>query len=105
MSNYKLTDNVNETFQFEVAGLKFDFRYPLTDEFEEINEMYIKIREFSEENNKEEAQAVADKLDKKLYALITPVEHKQSIKTVLKKQNVRVLRNFNKMVQTELAIQ
>ena len=104
-SKYNLNDNVNESFAFNVGGLEWTMLYPLTEELEEIEDMYIKIKEFSEEKRKEEAQEVADKLNDKLYGLISPVEHDNNIREVMKKQNVRVLRNFNKMVAAELAIQ
>ena len=103
--NYNLNDNVDDNFSFNVGGLNWQMVYPLTEELEEIEDMYYKIKELSEEKKKDEAQEVADKLNDKLYGLISPVDHEGNIREVMKKQNVRVLRNFNKMVATELAIQ
>lgn len=105
MGKYNLNDNVNESFAFNVGGKDWEMVYPLTEELETIENMYIQIRELSEEKKKDEAQEVADKLNDMLYALIKPVDHEENIREVMKKQNVRVLRNFNKMVASELAIQ
>lgn len=104
MSKYNLSDNVNESVPVQVAGLNFIFRYPLTEELEDIQLMYDEIETLQGQNKFDEVKEVNKKLENVLYDFIEPVGHDQSFREVMKKQNVKVLRNFNKMITTELAM-
>lgn len=105
MSNYNLSDNVNDTFNFEIRNLKFTMRYPLTDEIESVQEITSQVREAEEANRNDEVKELTQKLESILYGFITPQGHETDIKEALKKENIRVMRNFNTMIKTELSIQ
>jgi hypothetical protein len=104
MSNYDLSDNVDETFPFQVEGKKYVMRYPLTSEVDKIQDFSAKIEEATKEERTDEAKELGDKLQDFIYNFITPVDHEEPIKEVLERQNVRVMRNFNRMMKTELSI-
>lgn len=101
MSSYNLTDNVNEDFQFSIAGTEYKMRYPLVEELEALQTM-------SEENQKLEKEGKEvdnKKLETYMYTFISPViADSPSVEEILKKQNVKVLQNFNTMFKTEFGI-
>ena len=39
MSNYNLTDNVNESFEFSINGAKYTMRYPRMEELEKAQKL------------------------------------------------------------------
>lgn len=102
MSNYNLTDNVNESFEFSINGAKYTMRYPRMEELE-------KAQKLTEEREKTESETVKTKLGKDLeefmYQFISPVDSQsEPIGDALNKQNVKVLQNFNVMIKTEFGI-
>lgn len=108
MSTYNLSDNVNESFNFEVAGKKFKMRYPLTSELDDIQGLWAKLAELDRQSSEDEAikaekKDLAEQLEKTLYGFIEPEGHEENVQDVMKTQNVKVLKNFNKMVEAELA--
>lgn len=98
--NYSLTDNVEDGFNFDVRGKVFFLRYPRTEEVETLQTLAEELKGASDE----EKAAKNTELEVFMYGLITPVDHEESVKEVLKKENVRVMRNFNTMIKTELSL-
>lgn len=103
MSLYNLSDNVNDSFEFQLAGKKYIMRYPLVGEIEDMQKLSEEQKEATDADNKELIEEKNKQLENFMYGFISP-ENKddEDIKTALKKQNVRVLQNFNIMVKTEL---
>ena len=82
MTNYNLNDNVNDSFEFEVGGHKFQTKYPTMEELEELQKLVTSPEE-------------TDGAMNWMYKFITPVAASgPKIDEVMKKQNVRVIRNF-----------
>jgi hypothetical protein len=106
MSNYNLTDNVEDKFEFELRGKKYAMTYPITEEIEKLQETNNKLIEAQKEKevNKELVAMLGDELEGFIYGFIEPVGHEENIKDVLSKENIRVLRNFNTMIRTELSL-
>jgi len=107
MANYDLigNDDVQETFSFVLSkGLKYEMAYPTMEELENLQELNIKLRELTEAKDNDAAKKVGKELDVSLHALIKPVGHETPLEEALKKENVRVMRNFSKMLQHELSI-
>lgn len=104
MSNYNLSDNVQDEFNFELRDKKYSMRYPLTEEIEKVQEYMDKLTVAREQENNEEVEVINSKVESYLYSFISPVGHEMPIKDALAKENIRVMRNFNKMIKTELAI-
>lgn len=103
---YKPTDNVEEGFAFELSGgKKYLMRYPLTEEIEEMQRMTEEAKTAQDEGRLEDAKNLAKQLDEFTHKFITPEGHDTPVDEALKKENVRVLRNFNRMIQAELSIQ
>ena len=118
MSNYNLTDNVNDSFTFEVNGVSYSMRYPLVEQIEEMQD-----RVTASEDTRREIETLRSQgkdtteLDKKykqqnddlndwMYTFISPVkEGSPDIKETMKKMNVKVLQNFQTMFKTEFGIQ
>lgn len=105
MSNYIIDKDVQDYFSFELQGKKYNMRYPITAEVEDIQDLSGKIEEAQKEERKDEVKELTKKLEDYLYGLIEPVEHDTSIRDALKTANLRVMRNFNTMIKTELSIQ
>ena len=105
MSNYKLDDGVADYFNFELFNKKFRMKYPITSEVESIQELSAKIEDAQAENRKDEVKGLSTEMEDILYGFIEPVEHDTPIREVLKSANLRVMRNFNTMIKTELSIQ
>lgn len=101
MSNYNLSDNVNESFEFSIGGVAYIMRYPLVEELETLQT----IVEKNQKLEKEGLDTDNTEFRKYLYEFITPKE-KDSVEIgeVLKKQNLRVMVNFNNMVKTEFGM-
>jgi hypothetical protein len=92
MSTYKLNDNVNDSFQFELGGFTYDMRYPTVEETEAIQ---VALRKAEEENSSE---AVLQEV----YKLITCEDTSApKIQEVMPKQNIKVLQNFTNMIRVE----
>lgn len=107
MSSYKdLTDNVDESFDFVLRGNKYTMRYPTTEELDDIQRLSTEMDgvDTTTPEGREKAKEINDKLADAMYQFITPVEHETSIREAMSKENVKVLRNFNTMIKTELAV-
>ncbi len=107
MSNYNLSDDVQDSFTFEMRGKKFEMRYPKTSEVEEVQKISNELDELDKKEGEIDKKAVKklnDKLENYLYSFIQPREHEVSIQDALKDENIKVMRNFNKMIKAELAI-
>lgn len=93
MSTYNLNDDVNDKFQFELAGHLYDFRYPTVEESESIQAVIKKAQET------DDTQAVLNEI----YQYITSEDSKTpKIDEILPKQNIKVLRNFTEMIKVEV---
>lgn len=111
-----LTDNVNDGVGFDLRGKEYFLRYPLTHEVEEMKELSDAVTEYQrqadnagtqevEDQYKEKAKEAGDKLENFIYGLITAVNHDTHIRDALKNENIKVMRNFNTMVRTELSLE
>lgn len=105
MSNYNLSDNVQDDFPFELRDKKYIMRYPLTEEIENLQALNLKLEEATDAKDADEVKAITTKLENFLYDFISPVDHDQSIRDALKVENIKVMKNFNTMINSELAIQ
>lgn len=100
MSNYNLSDNVNDSFQFSINGLVYKMRYPLVSEIEELQEK-TKLIEKKKKEDKDVTKEEQD-LEKWMYSFTDPVEPSSPpIKELLEKQNIKVMQNFQTMFKTE----
>lgn len=104
MSTYKLTDNVNDTFEFELRDKKYTMKYPTTDELEQVQKLNAEMAEADEAKDKERGEKAAKQVENLLYGFITPVGHETSIKDALQNENIKVLKNFNTMIRTEISL-
>jgi len=107
MSSYKdLSDNVDDSFDFTLRGNKYVMRYPKTGELEDIRVLNERLEglDRTTDEGKAETKEISDKLSDAMYEYITPVDHELSIKDALNKENIKVLKNFNTMIKTELAV-
>ena len=95
-----LTDNVDDSFQFQMRDNVFQMKYPTTDELEAVQDLNVQLKDV--EGNAEETAILNQKIVDAMYAFITPVGHEVSIKDALKHENIKVLKNFNKMIADEL---
>lgn len=91
MSTYNLNDNVNDSFEFELAGHRYTMRYPTVEETEKIQGA---VKEADKDDN---PMATLDSV----YDLIEGQGDAPSIKKLLPKQNIRVLKNFTEMIKVE----
>lgn len=105
--NYILTENVEDGVTFDLRGKKYFLRYPRVNEVETIQELSqgIDDAEALRKEDPEAYKAKSGELEDFLYGLITPVEHDTPIKEALSTENVKVYRNFNTMIKTELSLQ
>lgn len=101
---YKLSDNVNDSFTFDLRGFKYEMRYPRADQVEQMQSFAIDL----EEAKKNEDNIALAKINKEteayLYTLISPIGHEKSISEALSTENIKVVQNFNNMIKTELAV-
>lgn len=111
MSNYNLSDNVEDSFNFDFTDketgkkLKYTMRLPITEEVEQVQEISTQLQTAQDEKREDDVKNLSKKLETFLYGFISPVEHETPIEETLSKQNIRVMRNFNSMIKTELSIQ
>jgi hypothetical protein len=104
---YILAENTYDGVNFDLRGLKYFLRYPVVSEVETIQELSEGIDDAEElrKTDPEAYKAKSHDLENFLYGLITPVGHDMPIKEALQDVNVRIYRNFNTMVKTELSLQ
>lgn len=101
--SYNLTDNVNDSFEFVVNGSTYIMKFPLMEELEKAQELSEK-RDVS--IDPKEKVEIGKELEVFMYQFIEPKESSgEPIGEVLKKQNIKVLQNFNTMIQKEFGIQ
>lgn len=111
-----ISDNVNDGVGFDLRGKEYFLRYPLTHEVEEMKELSDQAAEYQKDVDNAENQEAAedlrakakdagDKLENFIYGLISPVNHDTPIREALKNENIKVMRNFNTMVRTELSLE
>lgn len=106
MSNYNPSDNVNESFGFvlkyEGEDKKYIFRYPIVEELEKVQSLNTDLNNTEDDKEKER---LSEEVQGFLYSFITPVGHDIAVKDALKKQNIKVMRNFNRMIQSEFSME
>lgn len=102
-NNYNLTDNVNETFDFSVNDIVYIMRYPTVDEIENLQEKTKEITEKMEKGGVTKEDEI--QVQQLMYDFISPQDPTSpGIATTMKKQNIKVLQNFNIMIKTEFGI-
>lgn len=104
MANYNLSDNVNESFEFNIRGNKYVMRYPRTEEIDQVQELNTKLDEAQAEKRVDDVKAIGKELEQFLYGFITPQGHEVSIEDTLAKENIKVMKNFNQMIRAELSL-
>lgn len=106
-NKYVLTENTSDGVTFDLRGKQYFLRYPVVSEVETIQDLSQGIDD-AEELRKSDPEAYKKRtndLEDFLYSLISPVDHDTPIKEALQKENVKVYRNFNTMIKTELSLQ
>lgn len=104
---YNLTENVADGKKFDLRGRVYFLRYPLVSEVETIQDLSqgLDDAESLRKEDPEAYKAKAAELEDFLYGLIEPIDHEVNIRDALQKENVKVYRNFNTMIKTELSLQ
>jgi hypothetical protein len=88
MSNYNFDDLQGEQPIVKMGGYEYRLRYPTVAEIENLNEL---------KTDKEKTDAV--------YAFVERTgDGVPDFKEVLRQQDIRVLREFNRMIKTEFGI-
>ena len=105
--NYILDKDTQDGVTFDLRGLKYFLRYPVVSEVETIQDLSQEIEEAEAERkeNPEAFKAKSQELEDFLYGLISPIDHDTNIHDALQKENIKVYRNFNTMIKTELSLQ
>lgn len=87
---YKLDDNVEDSFDFQMDGFIYAMKYPTLQELDKV----IKVID----DDKADSFAVIDAVTD----FITPSDPKApNIKEVLRNKNIKVLQNFNTMIRVK----
>lgn len=106
-SKYVLIDkDATDGIVFDLRGKQYFLRYPVVSEVETIQNLTEGIED-AENMRKEDPEAYkqkSDELEDFLYDLIQPIDHETNIKDALQSESIKVYRNFNKMIKTELSI-
>ena len=101
-NEYNLTDNVNDDFPFKINGNHYKMRFPLMEEIEELQLLTARQQDADDEESKLRA---AEATREYMYSFISATEEDTpSISEALKKSNIKVMNNFNMMVQKEFGI-
>ena len=107
-SRINLNDNVNDTYEFSIGGLDYDFKYPTMTDIEPITNLYNE-REAESKKGTPESEARVKEIDNQiedlLYGLVIPVGHSTPIREILKTQSIRVVKNFNEMLNQQLSLE
>ena len=94
MSAYNLNDNVQDSFEFILGGHTYKMRYPTVEETEAVQEVLQKAKE-SEDTSE---------ILKQMYQFISSDDKDApDIADALKKQNIKVIKNFNEMIKAEFS--
>lgn len=99
MAQYDLTGNNDASFKFSIRDNVYEFAYPTTGD---MKELIAKFRQLEATDDKKEQEKLAKALDEQLRSYITPIDHEVSINDALDAESVQTVRNFNKMVRTEI---
>jgi hypothetical protein len=99
---FNFNDDVSDAFQFEIAGLAYDMRYPTQDEIRPFVKLVTQFEAIKNTASEEQIEKVNTKMEDFIYSLITPVGHETPIKETLKKVNIVVLRRLNERLIKEL---
>ena len=94
-----LTDNVNESFQFQMRDKIFEMKYPNTADLEKIQDLTAQLK--TADNDIELTNSINQEMLDSMYSFVKPVGHETPIKEALKNENFKVLMNFNKMIEEE----
>lgn len=90
--SYNLNDNVKDNFEFTLGGHTYQMRYPTLEETEDIQKAFKKAES---SDNPQEVLAI-------VYGFISSTDEKAPpIADTLKKQNIKVMHNFNDMIKVE----
>jgi hypothetical protein len=101
---HKLTDNVNDSFEFEVHEHKYRMRYPTVEEGERIQELNQRSQDLKADGKLEQSQQVAQEASDLLYGFVSPVtDGSPEIRSLLKRQSIMVVRHFNQMIKAEFS--
>ncbi len=122
MAKYNLSQNIVESFTFSVTDpldnkvLEYDFKYPSVNDFESTKDIDKEIRSLEAERDNADATTeyknqVQEKIDKlelektaEFYKLATPLDHDRALKDVLDRCNIKVVKNFSKMISGEFDV-
>lgn len=99
---FNFNDDVSDAFQFEIAGLAYDMRYPTQDEIRPFVKLVTQFEAIKNTASDEQIEKVNTKMEDFIHGLITPVGHETPIKETLKKVNIVVLRRLNERLIKEL---
>lgn len=103
---YDITDNVDKDFNFKVEGKVYIVTYPLMEDIEQLQNIADKQREAQKEKDEELSKSLSKELEGFIYNFIRPEsEEGEDIRSVMKRQNILVVRNFNKMIQKQFGIE
>ena len=99
MAKYDLTNSLETSFTFAIAGKEFSFRKPTVREMRQVAKSFAGIEN---EEDQDQQAAAAEEAMKSLYAFITPVDHTTAIADLMDDQPMGVQIAFNEMIQKEL---
>lgn len=112
MTDYKLTKNVAEFFEFEIGEYKYKMRYPNGKERMKMADIATQIQSLAGKSldsggaNSDDVQKKADEMNDLINSFITSDDKDApSIDKLLEEQTTPVLRNFQNMIQTELSLE
>lgn len=122
MANYDLSKGVSESFTFTLKDpkdgkdLEYEVRYPSAADFEPSKDIDVEIDDLKSKMDdkttllsaKKEYQKRIDELEKKksevFYNLITPVGHDIKIEELIQRLPIKVMKNFNEMINKEFGV-
>ena len=99
---FNFNDDVSDAFEFEIAGLAYDMRYPTQDEIRPFVKLAREYKVAEDQGDVEKAEKANVKMEAFIQSLITPVGHDTPIKETLKKVNIVILRHLNERLIKEL---
>lgn len=103
MAQYNLTDNVQDSFTFNLGALEYSFRYPTTKEMRELSQLNADLQKLVDDKaDDKEIKKQSELSEAKMNALVTPVGHDNQISEVLEDQPINVVRNFRQMMAKEI---
>lgn len=99
---FNFNDDVSDAFEFEIAGLAYDMRYPTQDEIRPFVKLAREYKVAEDQGDVQKAEKANEKMEAFIHGLITPVGHDTPIKETLKKVNIVILRHLNERLIKEL---